>query len=186
VMINSDKVTFDVGWIPATEITQKMKAGVKLTELEAKKVIELIKNAIEREGTPEKIIIDNFDQSGMGLLNRMKQLDPSIEKIKTEWIIENYADEKYGEVMLAGMVAKYVYDRHINTLHKKYGLGSGQPNDFRTLKFLYEHHSHYNLIECEGCKYIRASWVTFERLNNAFQKEALRKKLEEVGLIESS
>jgi len=92
---------------------------------------------------------------------RFGQQIKNLLTFNAEIISEHKADQKYPAVSAASILAKVRRDQHIKQLHEKHGdLGTGYPNDPKTLKFL-------KTLLTQGPlpPYVRKSWKTIKRLN---------------------
>jgi len=154
----------------AREISLKLSKGERMEDLKAEMVARLLDGAVKIASSPDKVIINNFVSSDESLLSKIVRYEPSLKDIN--YVIENGAD-RYGEVALARAVAEYFHAEELSSL----GAGSGKAHDKETLKFIYEHHEHYNIVNCDGCKCIRTWTPEWERLGNMFNRESLRKKI---------
>jgi len=88
-----------------------------------------------------------------------------------EIIAEYKADEKYGVVAAASIVAKVVRDAEIKKLRKQFGdFGSGYPSDEKTIKFVEE-----NIKTLEKYGIIRKKWKTYKNIKKREQIEKQNK-----------
>jgi len=100
---------------------------------------------------------------------RFGQQIKNLLTINAKIISEHKADQKYPPVSAASILAKVRRDQHIKQLHKKHGdLGTGYPNDPKTLKFL-------KTLITQGPlpHYVRKSWKTIKRLNQEAKQRRL-------------
>lgn len=134
--------------IQAYEIDKLRIAGISLNEIERIAMSKIIKNA-----KPKKVIVDSIDI-------KPKRLKKKLQKENIEVIVEHKADEKYPVVSAASIVAKVERDSEIEKLKKRYNcdLGSGYPNDPKTIKFLKK------FKRSELPDFVRKTWNTVEKL----------------------
>lgn len=140
--------------VKAEEINQNFSVrGVNLTELEIKKMAEIINQA-----KPDKAIID------MPMKNRkefMKRLEVYLDH-DAEIVAENKADQKYFVVGAASILAKVRREEVVKGLHGKIGFfGSGYCSDERTEKFLEK-----NYKKEEVKPFLRNNWKTLIRIDD--------------------
>ncbi|RME79947.1 MAG: ribonuclease HII [Methanobacteriota archaeon] len=115
--------------------------------------VEAMKSLIEKH-KPTTAYVDSF-------LKDPKPLE--IEGINV--IAEHKADERYGVVAAASIIAKVVRDAEVKKLHKKFGFfGSGYPSDPITVKFVKEH-----LKELENAGVVRRKWKTYKEMKKPKQ-----------------
>jgi len=149
--------------VSSKEIDSRFAVSTNLNVLEAAKMAELI-NKLK----PDVAIID------CPMVNCKKFKSEVLGKFldhKCEIIAENYADSKYLAVGAASIIAKVTRDARIKEIEKAVGfpIGVGYTHDARTLAFVEKALSRKDWIE----KYIRKSWLTFDRIKN----EKAQKKL---------
>jgi len=161
-----------------TEIAKRAKIAVKfitpmqisrcenLNDEEAKAYMDVIEQ-LSGQQLPVKVIIDNFDRNKAKFIERMRRLGfHSYADAAEGWTIEHDADKNYTLCGAASIVAKCFSDIEMDYLRRKYDVGSGNPNDPKTEKFIIKH------LKCEpkcrkGCQWIRWNWHTIERLRNS-------------------
>jgi ribonuclease HII len=148
------------------EIDQRYAVGINLNKLEAVKFAELI-----NELKPDVAIIDCPSPNPKGFEQYLSQFISH----KCRIVCENYADKNYLEVGASSILAKVTRDWKIDEIAKAVGMpiGVGYPHDEVTLKFVEKALKNKEWLN----KYVRKTWLTFERVKN--EKE--QKKLGEFG-----
>ena len=154
--------------VPACKIFSYSKEKIKLDELEAIKVAQLIElldakkfyidslgNVDSKPGRFEKLIRKNMDK-------------------KVELIVENKADERYPVVSAASIIAKVERDKAIEELKRKvkFDFGVGYSHDARTIEFLEKVFLEYE----KKPSFIRWHWDTVEHVAEKLWREG--KKLQ--------
>ena len=137
-----------------------MSAGINLNQIEAIHMAKIINMA-----KPDKVIIDapSGKEKFLNFMKKFLEIEPEI-------ILEHKADLKYPVVSAASIVAKYIRDKEIEKISKKYGidLGVGYPHDEKCLNGV-----KYNLKNKEFMKHVRKNWSTYSRI----KKEKEQKRL---------
>jgi len=141
-------------------ISKDVNLDGEILNLNDKEMIAYL-SIVNRLNTDDvRIIVDNFEHSREGFVKRA-------EKYKkynwNKWIIEHDADKKYTIVGAASIVAKCYSDMEFDYLNEKYNLGSGNPNDSKTIEFIKKHLNHKPKCQ-DGCQWIRWNWHTIKRL----------------------
>jgi len=161
-----------------TEIAKHARIAVKfitpeqisrcenLNDEETKAYINVIEQ-LSGQQLPVKVIIDNFDRNKEKFIDRMQKLGLyDYVNVAQKWVIEHNADKNYTLCGAASIVAKCFSDIEMDCLRRKYDVGSGNPSDPKTEKFIIKH------LKCKpkcrkGCQWIRWNWHTIERLRNS-------------------
>ncbi|MEM1658728.1 MAG: ribonuclease HII [Candidatus Jordarchaeales archaeon] len=146
--------------VPPSEIDDAV-CSVGLNELEACKMAEIV-----NELQPDVAYLDAADPYPEKFYERVKKYLSCNARI----IVEHNADKKYVVVGAASIVAKVIRDSRMNEL-KVYGeIGSGYPQDPRTIEFL------RCWVREKGClpPFARKTWKTARRiLEETFQKKLI-------------
>ncbi len=135
---------------------------INLNNLEMYKFAMLID-----ELKPDKVIIDtpshNTERFKNSLMSKLSH--------KCEIICENKADLKYPIVAAASIIAKVIRDRRIDEISEAVGfdVGIGYPSDQKTLEFIEFALGKPELLR----KYVRKSWLTFERIKSEKEQRKL-------------
>lgn len=139
------------------------------------KYIEIIKWGYRKV---DKIVIDNWEADRENFWLRFQKIDPKYYKKidKRKFIIEHKADENYKEVALASIFSKWNRDRQEDFLKAKYDVGSTNPNDNKTLRFIYQNYD-------DLPDFVRKKWITVRRLEDPQNMNNLKDTLTKAGLI---
>ncbi len=153
--------------IPACKILSYSKKKIKLDELEAIKIAQLI----------EMIDAKKFYIDSLGNARENPRFERMIRKNLSkdvELVVENYADENYPVVSAASIVAKVERDRAIEELKKKvkFDFGVGYSHDERTIKFLEKVFLEYD----KKPDFIRWHWDTVESVAERLWREGKKLK----------
>ena len=153
--------------IPACKILSYSKKKIKLDELEAIKIAQLI----------EMIDAKKFYIDSLGNVRENPRFERMIRKNLSkdvELVVENYADENYPVVSAASIVAKVERDRAIEELKKKvkFDFGVGYSHDERTIKFLEKVFLEYD----KKPDFIRWHWDTVENVAERLWREGKKLK----------
>jgi len=153
--------------IPACKILSYSKKKIKLDELEAIKIAQLI----------EMIDAKKFYIDSLGNVRENPRFERMIRKNLSkdvELVVENYADENYPVVSAASIVAKVERDRAIEELKKKvkFDFGVGYSHDERTIKFLEKVFLEYD----KKPDFIRWHWDTVESVAERLWREGKKLK----------
>lgn len=150
-------------------------------------VVLNVTKQLTRNHIPEKVYIDNWETSTQGFKNRLeKLLAPALKKdlrekhfilnrkklLSLNFIAEHRADETYTIVGAASILAKTSSDAQFRKYKRKFGdFGSGNPGDFKTRLFVWQHR--HNPLPI-----IRTSWNTFKTLVSldSIEQDPLRQK----------
>lgn len=137
----------------AIEITEWMRKGRSLNELEAKAIGEALS---KMKGKSTKTIVDSPDPIPSKFAGRILKYYPG-----KEVIAENKADYNHVVVGAASIVAKTVREERIAEIKREMGedFGSGYSHDETTIAYLKR-----NINNPALQKYIRHSWETAKRL----------------------
>lgn len=147
-------------------ITPQQIDEENLNDLEAKAVARIYENACMSVGLNNiaEVFIDNWEKDREKFIDRIKphmSISPYLNF--KNWTIEHFADENYKIVGAASVVSKVISDAQFMRYRHLYGdFGSGNPNDKKCLAYLKEHLNCNS--RCKGCKIIRKSWITYQRL----------------------
>ncbi|MBS7287252.1 MAG: ribonuclease HII [Candidatus Freyarchaeota archaeon] len=145
--------------VPPSEIDEAICSGMGLNELEARKMAEVVDKL-----QPDVAYLDAVDPHPGKFGERVKRYLACNARL----IAEHNADEKYVVVGAASIIAKVIRDLKIDEL-KVYGeVGSGYPQDPRTITFL------RCWVREKGClpSFARQTWKTSKRiLDEFFQKK---------------
>ncbi|MEM0014800.1 MAG: ribonuclease HII [Zestosphaera sp.] len=126
--------------------------AANVNDLFVNAVTSAVKSAFEAGFKVGRVYVDALS-SPKHRLKIVEGLPSSVELV-----YEFGADRKYPIVAAASIIAKYLRDAHVRTLHEVYGdFGSGYPSDPRTIKWLSEH----AVLEVP---IVRRSWSTLARL----------------------
>lgn len=137
-------------------------------------------DALAMFNSEDVVVIDNFEPSRESFLNKAMEFTNLITP--NEWIIEHYADENYTICSMASILAKCFSDIEMDTIRRYYyDVGSGNPNDLKTLSFLYKCKTDKNYKELS--KLIRKNWITWKRLEDKKELNKLRMRLKKHGMI---
>ena len=134
-----------------------------LNLIEASKFAEIID-----EMKPDKVIID----TPMKNTQKFKMLMKKLVNHKCEMVCENFADLNYPIVSAASIIAKVNRDREVRKIEKETEeeIGVGYPHDGKTIKFVKK-----SLNKPEWRKYVRKSWVTYQRIKEEDEQKKLEK-----------
>ena len=172
-------------YIKPLDIEIGQSTGKNLNDLEMRKIISLL-NCI-KEFWKHKINIDNFECDLDHFITRFTILSPNnlnqyaIRAMKTlgddffkNFNIKHGNDKQEKSCSLASIYAKYFEEKEKAENKLIYGdIGNGNPNDLKTMKFLYEQKQKENTATI-----IRKTWATWKNLDNPEEMENLKKKLE--------
>ncbi len=144
--------------IKASEIDFE-RQRMSLNELEAQKICEIVKKAIEKNLDFERIIIDLPDPNADKFLNRMNKYLKMPEKVEVR--AEHGADDRYPVCSAASIIAKVERDRHVEKISEEHGLNikTGYPHEEEVQEYLKE----ISKEEGEYPDFVRTSWRTAER-----------------------
>lgn len=139
-------------------LTGKRLHRLNLLEAQAMaKVIEALKPCLAYVDASD-VLPQRFGQQIKNLLT-----------FNAEIISEHKADQKYPAVSAASILAKVRRDCRIKRLNEEHGdLGTGYPNDPKTLRFLQALITQGPLPD-----YVRKSWKTVKRLNEEAKQHRL-------------
>ena len=145
------------------EIDPRFAVSTNLNVLEASKMAELI-NKLK----PDVAIID------CPTVNTKKFKEAVLGKFlehKCEIIAENYADKNYVVVGAASIIAKVIRDKRIAEIQKEVGfpIGVGYTHDQVSLDFVAKALKNKTWLD----KYIRKSWLTFQRIKDGKEQKKL-------------
>ena len=131
-----------------------------LNTLEAKYATMIIK-AFKENARVKHVYIDSCDRDGNTYKARLKRFLKLNENV-TKYTIETKADENYLVVSAASIIAKYISDKELDLLRFDYDIGSGNPNDPKTLDFIIR-----AILDRKSYSFIRTNWITYQRLYQA-------------------
>lgn len=146
--------------VSPSEIDEAVRS-VGLNELEACKMAEIV-NKLQ----PDVAYLDAADPYPEKFYERVKRYLSCNARI----VAEHNADKKYVVVGAASIVAKVIRDSRISELRVYGEVGSGYPQDPRTIEFL------RCWVRENGClpPFARKTWKTARRiLEEAFQKKLI-------------
>ena len=134
-----------------------------LNLIEASKFAEIIDDM-----KPDKVIIDTPTKN----TKKFEMLMKKLTNHKCQFVCENFADLNYPIVSAASIIAKVTRDREVRKIERETGevIGVGYPHDERTIKFVKK-----SLKKPEWRKYIRKSWITYQRIKEEDEQDKLRK-----------
>jgi len=146
--------------VSPSEIDEAIRSGIGLNELEACRMAEVIDKL-----QPDVAYLDAVDPHPDKFKGRVRKY----LICNTRLVAEHKADEKYVVVGAASIVAKVVRDAKIEELKTHGDVGSGYPQDPRTIAFL------RCWVKEKGClpPFTRQTWKTARRILD----EVLQKKL---------
>jgi len=160
--IKSVSESFDYVIVEPEEIDQSNYNGIKLNELEAIKIAEII-NKINSGKSKIKVVVDC---PSVSILKWRDFLMTKIDNLSNlEIVCEHKADKNHLAVSAASIIAKTIREKEMTKLKKIYGeeIGSGYTSDPATIRFLEK-----NAIKLKNKKIFRKTWATW--------KDALKKK----------
>lgn len=134
-----------------------------LIDLEIKAIINGLKELGYKYG--EKVYIDLFDSTSDNLIKRFIKF--GFRTKFSNWVIKHGADSKYKVVALASIFSKVYSDKELGSLKRRFNIGSGNPSDIITLKFLIDNYDNLPW-------FVRKKWLTVQRLKNPFFRAYLK------------
>jgi len=140
------------------EIDNRVKRGITLNQLEAKKIASMI-NKLH----PDRVYIDCPDVNPRRFAELLKnKVKSKVVKI----IVMHYADENIPVVSAASIMAKVRRDQRVRELAAGFGeIGSGYPSDPRTRLYV------QSMLKRDDplgqSKLLRSSWKTVKRLTGS-------------------
>ena len=145
------------------EIDEYVVKG-KLNKLIAEKAYELIREAVKNINDKIKVFVDSahWDKFAFRkiIINLISKDVGIRERIETLYV-DHKLDETNNVVILAEVVARICFNKHIQQLKKQLGIdiGSGYPSDYKTRTFLEKYRDKLHEFE-----FIRKSWSTIRYL----------------------
>ena len=155
-------VKFKIIVISPEEIDNRI--GItNLNLIEASKFAEIIDDM-----KPDEAIIDTPTKN----TNKFKMLMKSLINHKCKLVCENFADVNHPIVSAASIIAKVNRDKFVRKIEKETGevIGVGYPHDQKTIEFVRK-----SLKKPEWRKYIRKSWITFQKIKEESEQRKLGK-----------
>lgn len=154
--IREKAIDFSIEITSPDEIDSSQQKGLKLNELEANKVANII-NKLNKENKKLKIVIDC---PSVSLIKWKDYLVTKIENLRNlEISCEHKADHNHIAVSCASILAKSKREEEIEKLKKQYGdeIGSGYTSDPKTQTFLKKYAEKY-----KDKNLFRKSWKTYQ------------------------
>ncbi len=158
--------TFEITLSSPIEIDESNHNGIKLNELEANKMAEII-NKINKGFKRIKVIVDC---PSVSIAKWQDYLKTKIENLSNlEICCEHKADQNHTSVSAASILAKSTREKEMQKLKEKFGneIGSGYTSDPATIKFLAKH-----AIKHQDQGIFRKTWITWQR---AYEKLGQKK-----------
>jgi ribonuclease HII len=149
------------------EIDKTQKEGIKLNELEAIKIAEII-NELNDEKTDLRVFVDC---PSVSIVKWESFLKEHIKKLATLIIsCEHKADKNHVSVSAASILAKSEREKEMNKIKGEYGLevGSGYTSDPLTQKFVKEYVEKY---ADKGL--FRKCWETYKKAFSGISQKTL-------------
>lgn len=155
-------VKYKVIEISPQEIDMRYAVNTNLNKLEMMKFIEIIS-----ELKPDLAITDCPSPNPKNFQKQMEQFMTH----KCELKCENYADKNYVIVGAASIIAKVTRDKRIREIEEAVGIpiGVGYPHDPVTLEFVEKALKKKEWLD----KYVRKSWLTFQRVKDEKEQKKL-------------
>lgn len=149
------------------EIDSSQDSGLKLNELEADKIAQII-NELNEGKERIKVIIDCPSVSISKWGDYLKTKINNLENL--EIYCEHKADKNHLAVSSASILAKFKREEEMDKLKKEYGeeIGSGYTSDQLTIKFLER-----NAIKYKDKGIFRKSWITYQKAKDKLMQEKL-------------
>lgn len=145
------------------EIDDRVNRGVTLNQLEAEKIVFMIKNL-----QAEIVYVDCPDVNPARFTQWLRN---GVNSKNVEIAAVHYADENIPVVSAASIVAKVRRDTRITEISKRLGeIGSGYPSDPRTKLFVEKTLSHRRTREQIPTP-VRLSWQTIKRAKRHVDNE---------------
>ncbi len=150
--------------IPACKIYTYRKKGIKLNEIEAVKMAEII-NMIK----PDKVFIDS---PGINVQRFKKMIIEHLKNRKIKMVAENFADRNYPIVSAASVIAKVERDKVIEEIKQEVGFdfGVGYSHDSRSIKFLEKILTTYK----QKPNFVRWHWSTVKELATELLRKGVK------------
>jgi ribonuclease HII len=147
---------FEIIIIEPNEIDKKNYEGVKLNEVEAIAVAEII-NKINKKTEKIKIIVDCPSPTISKWCDFLKTRIKNLSNL--EILCEHKADQNHVVVSAASILAKCTREKEMEKLKKIYGneIGTGYPSDPLTCKFLEK-----NALTHKDTGIFRKTWSTWK------------------------
>jgi ribonuclease HII len=149
------------------EIDNHLNNGTNLNQLEAIAFSKII-NKLNQKDKKIKLYLDCPSISIFKWQDSLKRILKDLSNL--EITCEHKADSNYVVVATASIIAKYIREKEMEKLRKKFGdgIGSGYTSDPLTIKFLEK-----NIIKLKKEKIFRKSWVTYKKTLEISTQEKL-------------
>lgn len=156
---------FVVKEITATEI-DSLRKFASLNEIEIRAFAQIIEELL-----PNKAFIDMPDVNNEKFLLKLRAKIKKDLGQEIEIIAENFADKKYPVVSAASIIAKYMRERHLDRLRRKYqqDFVTGYSHDEKTLAFMENYLKKNKKLPEET----RKSWETTKRIIEKYLQKNL-------------
>jgi ribonuclease HII len=150
--------------VPAAKIDEYRLRGVKLNQIEAMRMAEII----DMIG-PDEVYVD---APGINPPRFEQMLRGYVKKKDVKMVVENYADQKYPVVAAASIVGKVVRDEAIRQIEAKVGrpVGVGYSHDPLTIEFVQELIRKRKRLP----PYVRRTWITTRELREKLARRTIR------------
>jgi len=161
-------ILFKVAEITAEEISKSSN----LNDLEMFKACKLIEHFYEPGIT---IVVDNWEVSRKMFMKRLKRIDLSlwkrIQDKECQLVLVHNCERIrrskpiiYKAIALASIIAKQLRDSQMIELDKKYGVGFGNPNEWKSRHFILK--CIRKELDEEARKLVRWNWQTIEKVKS--------------------
>ena len=166
-----NKIKNRIDWKLEELTAQDISKAKNLNDLQMFRACRMIESFILKYGTNLTLIIDNWEVSRKAFMNRLKIIDLHLFNLIRNRIIKLYLVHncerikyslKYKAIALASIIAKYHRDKQMILLDKKYKIGFGSPNEWRTRNFILKCINHE--LNEEACKHVRWNWQTVDKV----------------------